>query len=189
MNVRHIARNGKPHYLHVGQSKSGKAKYFFSSQAKGNLADSLPAGYEVFENVHGQVYLRRPPPKIITDHELALVRQALDHHAEEWRYKIETKKNAIIIYEASDLLAGLERIAPWKSRGELKEYAIQNADYTAVMRFVLADREKRLFLAERFCFRGSVDEWIDIGGDLGRLPTLLKNFIHHLGRESFYDLI
>ena len=28
----------------------------------------------------------------------------------------------------------------------------------AVMRFVLADPEKRLFLAERFCFRGSVED-------------------------------
>jgi hypothetical protein len=190
MSVRHIARDRKCYYLHVSQSEDGKAKYHFSTKAAGNLADSLPAGYEVYENVRGQVFLRRPPEKIIFDQEIAFVRQALNHHAEEWRYKIETKKNAIIIYEASDLLAGLKEIAPpWSKKKDLKQYAIQNADYLAVMRFVLADREKRFFAAERFCFRGSVDDWIDIGGGLGKLPGLLNKFVHHLGQESFYELL
>jgi len=189
MNIQHITRTGKAYYLHIGQSKSGKANHFFSTKATGNLADSLPAGYEVYENIRGQVFLRRPPPKIITDDEIALVRQTLDNHAEEWRYKIETKKNAIIIHEASDSFAALQQIAPlWKSRQELKDYAIRRANYMAVMRFVLVDAEKRLFLAERFCFRGSVDDWIDIGGGLGQLPMLLKKFVRHLGHESLYDL-
>jgi hypothetical protein len=176
--------------LHVSQGNGGNAKYHFSMKAAGILADSLPAGYEVDENVRGQVFLRRPPGKIISDQEIAFVRDALNRHAEEWRYKIETKKNAIIIYEGSDLLAGLEEIAPpWSNKKDLKQYAIQNADYMAMMRFVLADREKRLFVAERFCFRGSVDDWIDIGGGLGKLPGLLKKFVHHLGQESFYELL
>jgi hypothetical protein len=67
--------------------------------------------------------------------------------------------------EAPDNTAGLESIAlPWISKATIKEAAIQNATYMAVMRFVLADPEKRLFWAERFCFRGSLDNWIDIGG-------------------------
>lgn len=189
MSVQHITRTGKAYYLHIGRTKSGRAKYFFSTKAKGDLADSLPAGYEVYENVRGQVFLRRPPPKIITDQEIALVRQALTNHAEEWRYKIETKKDAIIIHEAHDSFPDLDRIAPpWKSRTDLKVYVIQHADYMAVMRFVLVDKEKRLFLAERFCFRGCVDDWIDVGGGLGQLPVLLKEFVRHLGEDSFYEL-
>jgi hypothetical protein len=58
----------------------------------------------------------------------------------------------------------------------------------AVLRFVLADPEKRLFLAERFCFRGSVDDWIDIGRPAQKLPVVLKRFIKHLGKESIYEV-
>jgi len=58
----------------------------------------------------------------------------------------------------------------------------------AVMRFVLADPEQRLFLAERFCFRGSVEDWIDIGGPPQKLSSGLKKFIKHLGKESFFEL-
>jgi hypothetical protein len=189
MSVHHTARDGTIYYLHVAKSKKGNPTYFFSTKPTGNLADSLPAGYEVYENIRGQVFLRRPPPKIFTDQEIGQVRQALNNHAEEWRYKIETKKSAIIIHEASDSFAALEQIAPlWKSAQELKDYAIRRANYMAVMRFVLVDAEKRLFLAERFCFRGSVDDWIDIGGGLGQLPMLLKKFVRHPGHESLYDL-
>ena len=118
-----------------------------------------------------------------------MVKDILKRHAEEWRYKVEVKKTAVIIYEASDHTATLERfVLPWVSPATIRQSAIQRATYTAVMRFVLEDPEKRLFLAERFCFRGSVDDWIDIGGPPQKLPMVLKKFIPHLGKESIFEL-
>ena len=85
--------------------------------------------------------------------------------------------------------ARLESISlPWVSKVAIKQSVIQNATYQAVMRFVLADPEKRLFLAERFCFRGSVDHWIDIGGPAQKLSVVLKKFSKHLGKESIFEL-
>ena len=159
------------------------------TEPDGPLVNSVPEGFEIYENVGGQVFLRRKQPKLITDEELAMVKEALKRHAEEWRYRAEVKKTAVIIYEAPDNTALLEHIAlPWINQAALKESVIQNASYMAVMRFVLADPEKRLFLAERFCFRGSVDDWIDIGGFPQKLPVVLKKFIKHLGKESIYEL-
>ena len=40
------------------------------------------------------------------------------------------------------------------------------------MRFVLEDKKQRIFIAERFCFKGSIDDWIDIGG-----PDSLENLL------------
>ena len=51
---------------------------------------------------------------------------------------------------------------PWISLDTLHEGARRSASYQAVMRFVLVDWEKRLFSVERFCFRGSVEDWISI---------------------------
>ena len=189
MSIQHNTRTGKTYYLHVGQDKSGKPNYFFSTEPKGPLVNSVPEGFEIYENVGGQVFLRRKQPKLITDEELAMVKEALKRHAEEWRYRVEVKKTAAIIHEAPDHTAMVERLAlPWINKATLKESVIQNATYMAVMRFVLADPEKRLFLAERFCFRGSVDDWIDIGGPAQKLPVLLKKFIKHLGNESIFEL-
>jgi hypothetical protein len=53
---------------------------------------------------------------------------------------------------------------------------------------VLADREQRLFLAERFCFRGAVDDWIDIGGPPQELVIAIRKFIRHLGSDSLFEL-
>lgn len=189
MGIQHKARTGKTYYLHIGQGKSGKPNYFFSTEPEGPLVNSVPEGFEIYENIGGQVFLRRKTAKLITEEELGLVKEALKRYAEEWRYKVEVKKTAVIIYEASDNSAMLERIAlPWISKATIKQSAIQSANYTAVMRFVLDDPEKRLFLAERFCFRGSVDDWIDIGDSAQTLPVVLKKFIKHLGKESIFDL-
>jgi hypothetical protein len=149
----------------------------------------MPEGFEIYQNVGGQVFLRRKTAKLITDEELALVKETLKAHVEEWRHKVEVKKTAVIIYEASDNTAMLEDIAlPWVSKAAIKETPIRHASYMAVMRFVLHDPEKRLFLAQRFCFRGSVDDWIDIGGSAQPLPVVLRKFIKHLGQESIYEL-
>jgi hypothetical protein len=60
-----------------------------------------------------------------------------------------------------------------------------------VLRFTLVDEDDRTFHAQRWCFRGSVDDWIGLwssGGD-GPLTDLVKRFCPHVGRESFYELM
>jgi hypothetical protein len=189
MGIQHTARTGKNYYLHVGEGKSGKPSYYFSMDAGEPLVETLPEGFEVYENVQGQVFLRRCVPQLITPEECALVRQSLNRHAEEWLNKIEVKKNILTIYEASNVHASLESVAmPWISKDKLKEYAIRSTYYMAVMRFVLVDRRRRLFNAERFCFRGSVDDWIDISYSPQPLPIVVKKYIKHLGRDSLYEL-
>lgn len=77
---------------------------------------------------------------------------------------------------------------PSLSEDKLREVSMRSLTYQAVMRFVLVDRDKRLFSAERYCFRGSADDWIAISPDGATLPAHLKKFTRHLGKESFFDL-
>ena len=92
MSIQHTARTGKTYYLHVGQGKGGKPNYFFFTEEEGPLADCLPPGFEIYENINGQVFLRRKLPRLITEEEMARVKEALKRHAEEWRYKVKVKK-------------------------------------------------------------------------------------------------
>lgn len=59
MAITHTSRTGKNYYLHTGPKRGGGVQFSFSTKSDGNLADRLPDGFEVYESVNGQVYLRR----------------------------------------------------------------------------------------------------------------------------------
>jgi len=56
-----------------------------------------------------------------------------------------------------------------------------------MMQFVLVDKKTREFEVERWCFRGSVDDWIGLDSSTD-LEALVKKYGCHLGKESFYEL-
>ena len=188
MGITHSTRTGKTYYLHAGVTKTGKPKYFFSMKRDGTLIDTIPEGFEVYENIDGQVFLRTITKQIIQTEELALVQAALLRHGEEWQYKAEIKKDAITVHECGSDIARLDEIATrFTFRPLSSAEKARIANYIAVLRFVLADTQKRTFVTERFCFRGRIDDWIYIDGPAD-LSVQLKKYIKHLGQESMYEL-
>jgi hypothetical protein len=72
----------------------------------------------------------------------------------------------------------------------MQEWIDQNAYFTAVLRFVLMDEKKRLFEAERYCFRGSREDWMPLsGGGPAPLKDLVDQYVPHLGEDSFFELM
>lgn len=60
--------------------------------------------------------------------------------------------------------------------------------FEAVLKLELADHQKRTFAAYRMCWvGGNKPDWLFL--DEGTLPTLLKEYVRHIGKESFYDLV
>src|SRR5437667_2461418 len=100
--ITHTNAKGKTYYLHQGTTKTGKPKYHFSMQSEGTLAASIPAGFEIYENPNAQVFLRRIPPKIITDEERQVVEDGMRKYAEVQDCKIDVKGNAIVVYTADE---------------------------------------------------------------------------------------
>jgi len=187
MSIQHTSRIGKTYYLHSGVTKTGKPKYFFSLKQDGKLVDTIPDGFEVYENVNGQVFLRKIPKQIITPEELFLIESALQRHGEAWEYRAEVKKDTITIYESGSDVDGISDIALRFGRRPLSEAEkFRYAHYMAVLRFTVVDTNTRAFVTERFCFRGSVDDWIHIGGP-APLADQVNTYITHLGRESMYE--
>jgi hypothetical protein len=60
--ITHTNAKGKTYYLHQVTTKTGKPKYHFAMQSEGTLAESIPVGFEIYENPNAQVSLRRIPP-------------------------------------------------------------------------------------------------------------------------------
>ena len=69
----------------------------------------------------------------------------------------------------------------------LREVLDQHARFSPVLRFILVDEKKRTFRAERWCYLGSVDDWIDVG-PIGPVRRLARKLIPKLGSDAFFDL-
>ena len=50
----------------VGNVKTGKPRYWFSTKAEGDLVDAMPEGHEIYENPDAQVFLRKIVPQLVT---------------------------------------------------------------------------------------------------------------------------
>jgi len=188
--ITYTNRRSQTYYLHQDKTKIGRPNYFFSLKSSGPLAHTVPEGYEVYENPRGQVFLRKKKPTIISDSEIRVVDEGMRKYSDIEYYMLDTKKNAIIVYLADQDVETMGELLP--ERYILKYRGMEKAldsilDYSPMMRFVLTDNEKRKFVAERYCFLGAVEDWIYIGGP-AKLENLIKRYLKHLGKESFFEL-
>ena len=192
MPITHTNAKGQTFSLHQGTTKTGKPKYYFAMQSEGTLATAIPAGYEIYENPNAQVFLRRIPPKIITDAERQVVEEGMRTYAQVKDYKIDVRGNAILIHTAIqeiDALADLFKdLYPDPAANvELMANLRKVVHYSPMLVFQLVDGSRRTFQTQRYCFLGSVDDWIIIGKP-GKLPQLVKRYVKHLGQDSYVEL-
>ena len=191
MTIEYINRKGKTYYLHQGQTKTGKPKYFFSMKSEGMLVSAIPDGYEIYENPNAQVFLRKISPQIITPQELAIVREGVKQYAKLDYFIVDVKDKQIIVYLCDQDVDALMEIGSFglgKNSVKMREFLTQSLSYSPMMQFVLDDDQTREFVVSRWCFRGSVDDWIFLDGSTD-LKALVKKYARHLGKESFYDLM
>jgi len=187
MPLIHRSRTGKTYYLHTGPKRGGGVQHFFSTKATGALAERVPEGFEIHETVNGQVYLRRAQPKLIRDEELHSLRRRLETPRAGHRYQVEARGETITVHESGNDMGFLREVAPHLAQREHERISEQFAHYQPILRFILVDAERRRFAPERYCFRGSVDDWISIGPP-DALEKLAGRYLKHLGQDSFYEL-
>jgi hypothetical protein len=190
--ITHTNAKGQTFSLYQGTTKTGKPRYYFAMQSEGTLAKAIPAGYEIYENPNAQIFLRRIPPKIITDEECQIVEEGMRTYAEVKDYKVDVRGNALLIYTADQDMDTLAAIVcnPHASREENARRMTllrQGIHYSPMLVFQLVDATRRTFQTLRYCFLGSVDDWIEIGKP-GKLSTLVKKYVKHLGQDSYVAL-
>jgi hypothetical protein len=185
MPVTHVNRKRDTYYLHAGKTKGGKTRYWFSKNTEGDLVEAIPEGHEVYENPDAQVFLRKIVPQKVTPFEVAVVTKGLERYAPGERCLVDVQGEHIVVYHAE------------KSRLDFEGFhfgfrePICFGRYMKVMQFILVDEDERTFRVQRWCFRGSIDRWIDLwsSGSEGNLSDLVKKCCPHIGRESFFELM
>ena len=198
MPVTYKNRKGRTYYLCRDLNKTGKPRYYFSRLPKGKLPKEIPEGYEIRESVNSVVSLVKIRPKHISEQETALVLSALSKHPKRKNYRLDVKSKQITIYARVgpeiEKLAGYieERLSKDSFVGQkliqrMKREDNTKAQFTPVIRFILADSKERLFNAQRMCYRGSINDWIYIDR-IGPLEELVKRLMPALGTDTFYEL-
>jgi hypothetical protein len=192
--VTYTNRKGITYYLCQGRTRTGKPRYYFARQPKGEPLEEIPEGWEISESVNGVVSLARKRPAQILPEELAAVEAAVQRHPRSQNYRVSVKRNRIEVYErvgldADAMVAELNKagLAIPGRVGKLRELLDRRAQFTPVMRFILVDAETRDFGAQRWCYRGSIDDWIDIGA-FRPVDRLAQQLIPTLGTDRFFEL-
>jgi hypothetical protein len=196
MGLQYENRRGKTYYLQEGKTPKGKPKYYMGQRITGTALDALPEGYEIYESPeHGQTVVRKCQPTTITANERATVDQAVRRFSGLKHFIVEIEGDSLVVWtpsmdlsEADDLIHKLAGAVPLPRAQELQTFLVKQSHYMKMLRFVLVNPERRDFAAQRWCFRGSIDDWIHVGG-LGPLSELIEKYAKHLGRESFFELI
>ena len=193
MAVTHTNRKGMTFYLCQGLTKTGKPYYYFARQPKGMPVEQIPDGFRVGENANGLVWLERDRPVLLLPEEVAVVEAAIARHPKPRNYHVGVKHDQIVISERNgadtdDLTAKLLRSLGIPSGGSdhVRSLLECHDNFSPVLRFTLIDTERRRFVAERWCYKGRIDDWIEIGLE-GTLGRIVARAVARLGTEAFFD--
>ncbi len=201
MSVQYTNRTRKTYYLREGKTKTGKPRYFFSTrqEGKGAPVENMPEGYEIYEHLeNAQVFLRKKQRQLISDIEKHLIEKSVRKIKSSKRYLVDYKAEFITIYESvsdtgklKSIFGDLIKNIPLRPGVDADEAlnalsCVSDQNYTAMLRFCLVDKEKRRFTAERFCFRGSIDDWIRLAGP-DSLKNLSNRYMKILGTDDFFE--
>ena len=198
MTISYTNRKGRTYYLCQGTTKTGKPRYYFSREPEGTPVEEMPAGYTIRESANAIVSLVKARPALLREEEIAVVQAAVRKHRQAKLYRVDAQAKRITIYEhvgadmrdlvkslATELgMSGL-RDKDMAQRAEAEEQIY--GQFTPVMRFDLADSQRRYFKAQRMCYRGSIDDWIDIEFDKS-IKELARRLIPTLGTDEFFEL-
>lgn len=185
----HTNRSGDVYTLFQGTTKTGKPKYFVSRKdsANGTPITEIPEGFEIYENPNAIVSVRRIPKQVILYEERDLVVRGVAKNKAVRHFRVELEKQSIVVYTAGDSVSNDLRSFLTARHLDMEAESLKWARFTADMRFTLVDKENRFFIAERYCWRGRIDDWIEIAGP-DSLEKHGKEFLRHLGCESLYEL-
>ncbi len=194
MPITYTNRKGFTYFLNKGVTRTGKPRYYFSREQKGQPVEEIPQGYQVDESVNGIVSLVKSRPQLILAEESASVEAALKRHPKARNYRLAVKNDQIIIYEG--IGGGIDSLRIILGQAGLKIDSVEDllqaeidryTQFTPMMRFILDDQETREYHSERWCFRGSIDDWI-YAGHSGKIDQLAKKLTPKLGTDEFYEL-
>jgi hypothetical protein len=125
MSIIYTNRKGVTYHLCRGVTKTGKPRYYFAREPKGEVLDEVPPGFKISESVNGVVSLIKDRPSPLWPEEVAAVEAEVRRHPKARNYRVGAKGDRIVVYErvgpdTHDLLTEFMHLGPF-SPGQVKE--------------------------------------------------------------------
>jgi len=189
-------RGGDIYFLQEGKTRTGKPNYYMGRKITGTALDQVPEGHEIYESPEqGQVFIRKIRATEILPSERELVAEGVRRGSGIAHVIVDVEENALIVYIPSKSAADIDETIrnltsgfPFSDSGRIRELMMRRSVYEKLLRFELIDPKDRLFSVERWCSRGSIDNWFYLEGPAS-LDALVKKYAKHLGKESFFELM
>lgn len=195
MALEYVNRRGDRHYVLQGKTKTGKPKYYCSKKPEGVAVEQLPDGFEIHENPENAlVSVRKLRPTRIHLFERKMLANWVAELIATELALVEVEGDSLVVYSSDadpdstirilDMLVG-----PVGDDGAShRDWIVRHARYSPCFRFSLTDEAERLYLAERRYYMGSREGWHLLASNQS-LESLARQFLPHVGQESFFELI
>jgi len=198
MPITYTNRKGVTYTLCQGVTQTGKRglqpRYYFAREPKGEPVEAIPEGYRIGEGVNGVVFLEKDRPALVRPEEAAAVEAAVARHPKSHNYRVRVKQDRIEIYarvgpDADEMISALGEIGSLMAGLDqrIRDELAQHAQFSPVLRFILADEAQRAYRAERWRYGGSTEGWIHIGA-WGPVDNLARKMVPTLGTDAFFGL-
>jgi hypothetical protein len=193
MSIQYTNQHGITYYLCRATTKTGKPRYYFAREPKGESVAQIPAGYRITESVNGVVSLSKDVPTLVLPAELAAVQSAVRKHPHSDLYRVVAKRDRIEVYErdgpvADAILEVFQSSGLFHSgmREQIEAQLAQGARFSPVVRFTLIDTQTRMYRLDRMGYTG-MGGWRYLFPD-GRVEEQAERIIPRLGTESYFDI-
>lgn len=178
------------YYLHEGQTKTGKPRYFFAKTMGPGMLSEMPKGFEVSESINGVVSVRKRTTDraVVPEEDVKVVVDVVARHAHLQGYLVRPLDNAVVIFEPhprpSELRDLAERYGTFYRASNFIEERMKKAQYAPIMKF---EREGDGYAVRRMTYRGKGGWSWSLG--IGKLQGLATKFVKSIGTEDFFDLV
>ena len=194
MPITYTNRKGATYHLCQSTTKTGKPRYHFAREQKGEPVDEIPEGFEIGENVNALVFVRKVRQMLILPQEIAEVEAAVKKHPKSRNYRVSVKPDRIEIHKPSgtdvdEVFSFLKQanILPQGKERKVREVLEKSTKFAPVLRFILLDAEQRTFRAERMRY-GRREGWGKLA-HTGPVKQLARQLVPTLDTDAFFELV
>lgn len=193
-------RRGDTYYLHAGQTKTGKPRYFVTHAVGDGALAEMPDGFEFTESINAVVSVARKGRDVhpVPAADLEAVQAELARHAHLSAHKVAALRGDIVVYRPlggtpEAVMAMFDGpVKPGKARSpvalrrlaELQAQALVHRQYDPVFKFMPATDAPGVYIASRMSYRGE-GGWLDL--QAGPLNRLARQYIHLLGTDELFE--
>ena len=200
ISLQHENRMGRIYHLVEGKTSTGKPKYYTSRKPSGKPLAAMPLGYEFYERPDtAQVLVRKDRSVGVTQLEREQTEQIVRRASGLEHFVVDVEEAALVVYTPAASRADADKLFDLITHGiigralagkaDFRNRHIKNSPYIKMLRFELVNPNTREFSAERWCFRGSIDNWIPLGGYSGHLAKARRKIREIPRPGGFFELM